>query len=988
VFFGLRYSRFFGIILLIWQGGPNLIRGVAMNRKHGIFKQWSGVILLIIALIHSSSFAKYSGGSGEPNNPYQIADVNDLLTLANDANDYNKCFILTADIDLDPCLPGNKVFTTAVIAWDAGSFVSFDGTLFDGVFDGAGHKIINLKIDTLNANNGFLGLFGNLDSSGKITNLSLENLDVIGGYESRYIGGLCGCSTSGSIISNCQSMGNITGKQNTYYLGGLVGINNGTIENCSFTGDINCEYGSIYFGGLVGQNSGTINNCHTSGLVNGANYTHSFGGITGSSGTIIDSYSTSTVRGGLQAGFIGGLTGDNTGNIINCHYIGNIEAGDNTGSIGGIAGANIRFSYINIAISNCSSTGNISAGINSSYLGGLVGMNKGMIDKCFSNAIITADSNSILTGGLAGSNSWNYSYIGDSYFNGNVTGYNGVGGLAGRNQASAVINNSYSAGTVTGDSNVGGLIGNNYGNINNSYFLDIAGPNNGFGEPLTDAQMKQQASFIEWDFNNVWKIKEGVDYPKLLWSKYSGGSGTPYDPYQIADVNDLLTLANDANDYNKCFILTADINLTGLTFTQALIAPDINAIWGFQGTQFAGVFEGNGHTIFNLTVTAEQQNYAGLFGYIGSSGQVRNLSIVDVNITGSIYVGGLVGENAGNLTGCIATGSANASSVIGGLVGTNSGSLISCYAACLVSGPGEGGAVGGLVGENYSGTINNCHASGSVFGSGYVGGLVGVNGDSLTSCYSIASVAGRAYIGGVTGYNFGSVTSCYATGSVSGITQYNYYIGGLSGYNAGSLTYCYAVGSVTGYSDVGGLVGWNDGGVLTTCFWDTNTTGTTDGVGSMNPDPDGATGKTTAEMQMQNTFTAAGWDFTDIWAICEGTNYPKLIWQIPAGDIICPDGVDFFDLAELCQQWLVEEIPADLYPSPAGDGIVNFADFSVFADQWAITNDINDLLDFSQQWLKTGSQVCTADIAPAPNGDGRVNEVDFALMTQNWLIGL
>ena len=58
--------------------------------------------LLVISACSIPSLAKYSGGTGEPNTPYQIANAADLMTLANDANDYNKCFIMTADIDLDP----------------------------------------------------------------------------------------------------------------------------------------------------------------------------------------------------------------------------------------------------------------------------------------------------------------------------------------------------------------------------------------------------------------------------------------------------------------------------------------------------------------------------------------------------------------------------------------------------------------------------------------------------------------------------------------------------------------------------------------------------------------------------------------------------------------------------------------------------------------------------------------------------------------------
>jgi hypothetical protein len=62
--------------------------------------------------------AKYSGGTGEPNDPYQIATAADLIALGEDPNDYGKHFILMADIDLDPNLPGRTVFDRAVIAPD------------------------------------------------------------------------------------------------------------------------------------------------------------------------------------------------------------------------------------------------------------------------------------------------------------------------------------------------------------------------------------------------------------------------------------------------------------------------------------------------------------------------------------------------------------------------------------------------------------------------------------------------------------------------------------------------------------------------------------------------------------------------------------------------------------------------------------------------------------------------------------------------------
>jgi hypothetical protein len=82
---------------------------------------------LVLLCLVPCAFAKYSGGSGEPNDPYQIATAEDLYALADDVNDYNKCFIQTSDIDLDPNLPGRRTLTAALIAPDTNSTTRLSG---------------------------------------------------------------------------------------------------------------------------------------------------------------------------------------------------------------------------------------------------------------------------------------------------------------------------------------------------------------------------------------------------------------------------------------------------------------------------------------------------------------------------------------------------------------------------------------------------------------------------------------------------------------------------------------------------------------------------------------------------------------------------------------------------------------------------------------------------------------------------------------------
>jgi hypothetical protein len=217
----------------------------------------------------------------------------------------------------------------------------------------------------------------------------------------------------------------------------------------------------------------------------------------------------------------------------------------------------------------------------------------------------------------------------------------------------------------------------------------------------------------------------------------------------------------------------------------------------------------------------------------------------------------------------------------------------------------------------------------------------------VTNCYSDGMVSGTSVVGGIMGMNNRTVTNCYSTGSVSG----DYQVGGLVGSNAGSnISNCYSTGSVNGTSEkIGGLIGANFGPVIN-CFWDAQTSGMNDGVGNMEPDPNGAMGRTTAQMQTQSTFTDYGWDFVsetnngteDIWRMCvDGVDYPKLAWQFinGRGDFICPDGVDFLDFAFFAGYWLNSDC-----------AILNDCDRTDFDLSGSV--DTNDLNIFTSHWLQ------------------------------------
>ena len=218
-------------------------------------------------------------------------------------------------------------------------------------------------------------------------------------------------------------------------------------------------------------------------------------------------------------------------------------------------------------------------------------------------------------------------------------------------------------------------------------------------------------------------------------------------------------------DYDKHFILTADIdldpNLPGRkVFDKAVIAPDTNdsPTLLVHSPWFTGVFDGRGHAILHLTI--EGEDFLGLFGRLDSAAHIKNLGVVDVNVTGSSDVGGLVGWNyVGMLAQCYSTGAVGGmGDRVGGLAGSNGGLVTQCYSASIVNGRSS---VGGLVGSNGAdrgalgaiGMVINSYSMGAVSGSSCVGGLVGDDGYGhvVTQCYSAGSVRGSENVGGLIG---------------------------------------------------------------------------------------------------------------------------------------------------------------------------------------------------------------------------------------------
>jgi hypothetical protein len=849
------------------------------------------VFLSAVVCVSGNVLAVLSG-DGSQATPYLIQSRADFDEFAdpNNAGIYWASGVYTK-LMCDPNL-SDTTYTQAVIAPDTinDPQEDFQGTKFSGIFDGNSHILSNLTI-VASGGKDYVGLFGYVGAGGRINNLGLVNANLTGGS----------------------------------YVGGLAGKNIGSITSCYTTGSVS---GGGRVGGLVGENYGSsaiVIFCYATGVVNG-NY--DVGGLVGEnySGFITSCYAANSVSGGAD---IGGLVGWNYGSsatISNCYATGSVTG---TGiRHGGLVGDNLSGS-----INSCYATGSVSGTGDS--VGGLVGedSSSGLISACFWDT-----QTSGLTIGVG---------------SGSTTGVTGKT-TAQMQTLSTFTNVGWRV--IYGTATLGEWIlpDGDYPKLAWEFYTPFTIPNL---KGLTEEQARTILSAAGLDVRETYSIYDtsiptgfvSEIYPKsdtvvyieltpvhiLLAkeSRYSGGIGTSESPFQMSTLADWQTLINISADWNKYFILTADIDFEG-TFTTPISKDTSDTTSGFQGTKFTGLFDGKDFIIRNFLIILTNSDYVGLFGFVGTGGQIKNLGIENIHVHSHATVGGLAGISSGSITSCYVGGSVSGiGTYVGGLVGRNYlGTVTSCDATGLVSGSER---VGGLAGQNHQGSITSCSATGLVSGSECVGGLVGFNMDSITSCYAINSVSGDNSVGGLAGWNFGSsaaITNCYATGTVSGINNYN---GGLVGYSSGSIISCYATGLVGGSHSVGGLVGYSPSGSISVCFWDMDTSGLITSAGG--------TGKTTSEMMTLSTFTDAGWDFLeaangteDSWRMCtDDVSYPKLTWEyVKTGDFACPDGVAMDDFNRLSRDWLTFYASIFYGADADGDGTVGMDDLAILADNW------------------------------------------------------
>ena len=288
-------------------------------------------------------------------------------------------------------------------------------------------------------------------------------------------------------------------------------------------------------------------------------------------------------------------------------------------------------------------------------------------------------------------------------------------------------------------------------------------------------------TFITCTFTNgktfVYKMKNATDWQaggeytytvSLAAAKDLGYTIESNGSYTVYNADGLLNVAELVNggktDIN--ITLTADIDLTGKDWTPI-----------GTGTRnlYSGTFDGGGHTIKGLTVTTNDQ-FVGLFGYLNRAGMVKNVVMEGIQITSNHMfgcTGGVVGYSWGTIENCSVSGSVSGTIYVGGVVGAQiGGSITGCSSSATVKGTVE---VGGVAGDMNSGaTLTACYAMGNVtieidpIKTIYGGGLVGFNGGKgVRACYATGNVTstgsstGNVHIGGLFGDSYTTVTACY-----------------------------------------------------------------------------------------------------------------------------------------------------------------------------------------------------------------------------------
>ena len=517
-----------------------------------------------------------------------ISDNADYAAAFSDADTGTLCstascagYELTANLDFDT--NGNGEADEGDAYWNGGGGwipIGESNDSFDTTFDGGGHTIANLFI----RRSPNVGLFGVLGSGSAVSGIGLVDASVAasgfgaagalagigrGAIEDSFTDGLvAGCvdqigglvGLNDGSIQNSRSAGNVESARRVSdsdrracYAGGggLAGVNSGSISDSYAAGSVtgkDCPGEcTAEVGGLVGGNEigGEITNSYATGVVSGVG--DNFGGLAGvNSGVVAASYATGSVSGKGFAifGNVGGLVGTNEieGKITNSYATGVVSGqGDNFGGLAGVNSGVVAASY---------ATGSVSAN-GLANVGGLVGVNEteGKIITSYATGVVSGQGDNF--GGLAGVNS---GVIAASYAAGNVSGegFADVGGLVGDNRYTGVITAAYAVGSVSGRADRhGGLIGLNQGVVTVCFstgevpqdgggLIERNGDDGAVTNCYWDTETSGQTESAGGDAKTTAELQSPTGYagPYADWNVDLDGDGSSDDPWKFGSATE------------------------------------------------------------------------------------------------------------------------------------------------------------------------------------------------------------------------------------------------------------------------------------------------------------------------------------------------------------------------------------------------------------------------------------------------------------------
>ena len=727
-----------------------------------------------------------------------LANVEDEPTGGTDSPNrqqvaWGKNYRLTADIDFSGLTAAEQTKTKSI------GRITYP---FMGEFDGQGHTITGLTLS-----NNDSGLFWYTGATAYIHDLTIDGANVLfsdnaavlvhnnyGRMEKCAVvntnitadtGAVLGGMVSrnyGIIRSSYVQGGTLTSNSLTATgHAGFVGANEagGLIEGCWTSMAVNTT--SEYAGGFVGLGyGGTIRNCFALGNVSARGYSGGFVGRSVYGGNAYENcYAAGvvTVSGEQGNGFIGGnkpdsaFQYDQSKGVTNCYFNSAAASAAAYGAVGKSLDEMKTDTFLTAISRSDSGVWAREADKN----GGL----PYLLGVAVPETAVTAQITVKLAIASYDKNSYTFNRMGDVITvtmdsNGNTR----LVDLMDEAQRQGLLTYSYATTSTFG----------RFIHTINGRAVDAP---DGWMFTVNDTLSNVSASLATVQNGDQVLWFEGTTENRFQGPSWEELTGTPaaISWVDIETVDDLLALAKaaDAETLGKNYRLKADLNLKDTPF---------NGI-GSAGQPFTGMFDGQGHTISHVTVNAPEGENAGFFNVIKGA-TIRDLKLVDVEITGKTNVGGLVGsarvqldssdlsKNVANLIGgCSVSGTVTGTKNVGGLVGLNEGktdpqtlfSIASAVDKCAANVTVNGKEMtGGLVGKN-GGTITKSSSGGTVKGDTTTGGLAGDSSGDIYDSHTSCTVAGSSHTGGFVGFSDGAVKNCYSIGGVSGTD----YTGGFAG---------------------------------------------------------------------------------------------------------------------------------------------------------------------------------------------------------------